>query len=283
MSTVVQQLLQPLQPSQQTGGAVATAAAVAAAPAGAVAAGTDGLLGLRVAAGRGVIKHEKNSDDGEESPLKGFDEGWQAVGGDVVKQHQQQHVGQQFGPRRRVSETNQQPYTVVSNHGSSNSTSTALGFLGGSSGDGSGRSSGDGSSVGSNSGLSSSTNGSTGRADHDEVHAPLLAFRKGERQSSESKLLRPERVGLCRKVGMLVSSLNWRAFGRRYAALTTRGVLILSTYTSASVVAARSGTNMIAGHQVSWVLAVLRQGPLSICINRSCCYMREIWFEGLGP
>jgi hypothetical protein len=105
--------------------------------------------------------------------------------------------------------------------------------------------------VGSNSGIGSSNGSSIGLADHQEVHAPLLAaFCKGERQSSESKLLRAESVGVLRKLAMLVATLDWRAFGKRFAALTTRGLLILSTYTSASVVAARSGTSMIAGHQV---------------------------------
>ncbi len=67
--------------------------------------------------------------------------------------------------------------------------------------------------------------------------------------SSSGKVGRRRGSGVVRLL-LLVASLDWRLFLWRYAALTARGVLILSTYTSASVMAARAGTRVIAGHQV---------------------------------
>jgi MATE family multidrug resistance protein len=53
-----------------------------------------------------------------------------------------------------------------------------------------------------------------------------------------------------RRLQLLLADLNWLGFCKQAAALTLRGVLILSTYTGASMVAAKLGTAQIAGHQV---------------------------------
>lgn len=74
---------------------------------------------------------------------------------------------------------------------------------------------------------------------------PLL---RGHSQSLTGHGQSSHQLGV--RVAMLVFSLDWRDFSRRFAALTARGLLILSTYTGASVVAARQGTKMMAGHQV---------------------------------
>lgn len=70
---------------------------------------------------------------------------------------------------------------------------------------------------------------------------------------SESKLPRYV-VGGCNstwgRLLLLLRSLDWVAFVRKFAGMTTRGMLILSTYTTANVVAARGGTAMMAAHQV---------------------------------
>jgi len=74
---------------------------------------------------------------------------------------------------------------------------------------------------------------------------------------SESKLPRYLVGGSTSSLGqllLLLRSLDWVAFVRKFAGMTTRGMLILSTYTTANVVAAKGGTAMMAAHQVgmSW-------------------------------
>eukprot|EP00877_Chromochloris_zofingiensis_P010786 jgi/Chrzof1/5961/Cz16g21310.t1 len=88
-------------------------------------------------------------------------------------------------------------------------------------------------------------------------HLPLLSpLLSGDLHDSvEGRGNRPSVSGVrslssWSKFVILIASLDWHGFSNRFLALTTRGVLILSTYTSASVVAARSGTSTIAGHQV---------------------------------
>jgi hypothetical protein len=70
---------------------------------------------------------------------------------------------------------------------------------------------------------------------------------------SESKLPR-YLVGGCSsswgRLLLLLRSLDWVGFVRKFAGMTTRGMLILSTYTTANLVAAKGGTAMMAAHQV---------------------------------
>jgi hypothetical protein len=49
---------------------------------------------------------------------------------------------------------------------------------------------------------------------------------------------------------LLLRSLEWRGFVGRFLGMSLRGLLILSTYSSASMVAARAGTASLAAHQV---------------------------------
>lgn len=49
---------------------------------------------------------------------------------------------------------------------------------------------------------------------------------------------------------LLLASLEWRAFVGRFLGMSLRGLLILSTYSTASMVAARAGTASLAAHQV---------------------------------
>jgi hypothetical protein len=49
---------------------------------------------------------------------------------------------------------------------------------------------------------------------------------------------------------LLLRSLDWAGFVKRFAGMTARGMLILSTYTSANLVAASGGTVVMAAHQV---------------------------------
>jgi len=53
-----------------------------------------------------------------------------------------------------------------------------------------------------------------------------------------------------RVLGALVNDLDWRGFVRRCARLLVRASLLLSTYTTASVLAASLGTVALAAHQV---------------------------------
>jgi hypothetical protein len=68
---------------------------------------------------------------------------------------------------------------------------------------------------------------------------------------SDSKLprLHPASSTL-QRLGLLLRSLEWRDFVGRFLGMSLRGLLILSTYSSASMVAARAGTASLAAHQV---------------------------------
>jgi hypothetical protein len=52
------------------------------------------------------------------------------------------------------------------------------------------------------------------------------------------------------RLGVLLRSLDWASFTRRFAGMMTRGGLILSCYTSANVVAAMEGAATMAAHHV---------------------------------
>jgi Na+-driven multidrug efflux pump len=68
----------------------------------------------------------------------------------------------------------------------------------------------------------------------------------------------------------LLAHLEWRPFATRLAALSARGLLILSTYTSAALVAARHGTAAIAGHQV-----VQQQQQLQLSVSWSFMHVGQ--------
>ena len=67
-------------------------------------------------------------------------------------------------------------------------------------------------------------------------------------QAADSEATR--KLSLSQKWKILIVGLPWVEFGSRCKGLTLRAVLILSTYTLASMQAARLGTVTIAGHQV---------------------------------
>lgn len=64
---------------------------------------------------------------------------------------------------------------------------------------------------------------------------------------------------------LLLRSLDWPGFVQRFAGMTTRGMLILSTYTTANLVAANGGTAMMAAHQVCCVCGCVG-GCMPLCV-----------------
>jgi hypothetical protein len=86
---------------------------------------------------------------------------------------------------------------------------------------------------------------------------------------SESKLPRYLTGGGSSSWGrlwLLLQSLDWAGFVKRFAGMTTRGMLILSTYTSANLVAASGGTIVMAAHQVrvEWECCHFVQGNTNL-------------------
>lgn len=81
----------------------------------------------------------------------------------------------------------------------------------------------------------------------------MYQLHRWDSAGSESKLPRYLTGGPSSSWGrllLLLRSLDWVGFVRKFAGMTTRGMLILSTYTTANLVAAKGGTVMMAAHQV---------------------------------
>lgn len=105
---------------------------------------------------------------------------------------------------------------------------------------------------------------------------------------SESKLPRYLVGGVSSSWGrllLLLRSLDWVAFVRKFAGMTTRGMLILSTYTTANLVAAKGGTAMMAAHQVcvriaggmqlcQLLLALVLKSACSLLIHSLCLHVQ---------
>jgi hypothetical protein len=91
----------------------------------------------------------------------------------------------------------------------------------------------------------------------------MYQLHRWDSAGSESKLPRYLAGGPSSSWGqllLLLRSLDWVGFVRRFAGMTTRGMLILSTYTTATLVAAKGGTATMAAHQVGCRLLSLLHG-----------------------
>ena len=78
-------------------------------------------------------------------------------------------------------------------------------------------------------------------------------------------------VPLARKAAALLRSLRWAPFLRQFGALSVRGCLILTTYTGASVVAARAGAAATAAHQV-----LAQQQQLQMSVAWSALHVAQV-------
>lgn len=79
-------------------------------------------------------------------------------------------------------------------------------------------------------------------------------LRRLDSVGSDSKLPRlPTNISSWQRVVMLMFTLDWRSFVWRFLGMTVRGLLILSTYTSANLVAASGGATVMAAHQVRYL------------------------------
>jgi hypothetical protein len=91
---------------------------------------------------------------------------------------------------------------------------------------------------------------------------------------SDSKLprLHPASSTLQRLL-LLLHSLEWRGFVGRFLGMSLRGMLILSTYSSASMVAARAGTASLAAHQVrlAWGAEAGVAGCAAVGVGHAVC------------
>jgi hypothetical protein len=100
----------------------------------------------------------------------------------------------------------------------------------------------------------------------------MYQLHRWDSAGSESKLPRYLVGGPSSSWGrllLLLRSLDWVGFVRRFAGMTTRGMLILSTYTTANLVAAKGGTAMMAAHQVGRGLLV-------------CSTQQQTWYLKYG-